>query len=102
MQNKEQRGIYEPFIDEKGAKIYEWQNTEKVRFRIIVDTIRKDRGEGDNCHSSTSAGVIITFYSDRNLKNTMKFKNPLVDNYYKKPNQIQEVSESNLHKRNRK
>lgn len=72
----------EPFIDDKGAKIYEWENTEKVRFRIIADTIRKNREEGDNCHSSLSADVIITFYSDRNLNKKMEFKNPKVAKHY--------------------
>lgn len=72
----------EPFIDDKGAKIYEWENTEKVRFRIIADTIRKNREEGDNCHSSLSADVIITFYSDRNLNKKMEFKNPKVTQHY--------------------
>lgn len=74
----------EPFIDDKGAKIYEWENAEKVRFRVIADTIRKDREEGDNCHSSLSADVIITFYSDRNLNKQMEFKNPQVAAHYKK------------------
>ena len=80
----------EPFIDENGARIYEWENAEKVRFRIIADSIRKDRGEGDNCHSSPSADVIITFYSDRNLNEKMLFKNPKVQGFYEK-------QESNTH-----
>ena len=29
----------EPFIDDKGAKIYEWENTEKTRFRAVVSKI---------------------------------------------------------------
>ena len=29
----------EPFIDDKGAKIYEWENTEKIRFRAVVSKI---------------------------------------------------------------
>lgn len=29
----------EPFIDDKGAKIYKWENTEKIRFRAVVSKI---------------------------------------------------------------
>lgn len=74
----------EPFIDTKGAKIYEWENAEKIRFRVIADTMRESKGEGDNCHSSPFADVIITFYSDRNLNKQMEFKNPQVAAHYKK------------------
>ena len=91
----------EPFIDDKGAKIYEWENTEKVRFRIIADTIRKNREEGDNCHSSLSADVIITFYSDRNLNKKMEFKNPKVAQHYASAaakTQLQASAKSKTHK----
>lgn len=55
----------EPFIDKNGAKVYEWQNDNSVRFRVITD---KYKGEGhSNTPLSPFADVIITFYSDRNL-----------------------------------
>lgn len=81
-----------PFVDEKGAKIYEWEN-EGVRFRVITDTKKSDKSPCDNCtatHTLTNQGtnatsiadVIITFYSDRNLSKKMEFKNPKVEQYY--------------------
>lgn len=70
----------ESFIDVEGnkqAKIYEWENNKGVRFRAVVDKIRR---ESDNCRSisfddikreglpktplSPSDNVIISFYSD--------------------------------------
>ncbi|PAF42178.1 hypothetical protein [Helicobacter sp. 11S03491-1] len=69
----------EPFIDSKGAKIYEWENDKRVRFRAIVD---KQKG-GPQLPLSPSDDVIITFYSDRNLNERMEFKNPSVNDYYK-------------------
>lgn len=77
------KNFKEPFIDEKSAKIYEWENKEKIRFRVIADTIRKSKREGDNCHSTPFTNAIITFYSDRNLSQRMEFKNPKVKEYYK-------------------
>ena len=76
----------EPFIDDKGAKIYEWENDDKTRFRIVSDR-RADMSPCDNCtatHTLTNQGTnatsiaetIITFYSDRNLNQKMEFKNP--------------------------
>ncbi|BAM12651.1 hypothetical protein HCN_1452 [Helicobacter cinaedi PAGU611] len=59
------KNFSKPFIDEKGAKIYEWENKEGIRFRTIVDRID---GQG---HTSTtfhpSNEQIISFYSDRNF-----------------------------------
>ncbi|MGI0405899.1 hypothetical protein ACRE1U_01050 [Helicobacter himalayensis] len=72
----------EAFIDDRGAKVYEWENDDKTRFRIVADTIRENKGEGDNCHSTPFASAIISFYSDRNLNEKMKFKNPKVAEYY--------------------
>lgn len=68
-----------PFIDNNGAKIYEWENNKNVRFRAIVD---KQKG-GPQLPLSPSTEQIITFYSDRNLKR-MIFKNKEVEEYYKK------------------
>lgn len=83
----------EPFVDDKGAKIYEWENPQKVRFRVIADK-KSGISPCDNCtatHTLTNQGtnatsiadVIITFYSDRNVKQ-MEFKNPKVKAYYEK------------------
>ena len=69
----------EPFIDKKGGHIYEWEDKDGVRFRLVINDI-KDKNGGSGIHSaitSTSANDdIITFYSDRNLKEPMKFENP--------------------------
>ena len=85
------KNFKEPFIDEKGAKIYEWENKENIRFRVITDKISEDnlkkiteeyqRG-GTQLPLSPSDEQIITFYSDRNLSQRMEFKNPRVKEYY--------------------
>nr|WP_306809779.1 hypothetical protein [Campylobacter upsaliensis] len=81
----------EPFIDEKGAKIYEWENDENVRFRVVVDKIPQGHLEqlgeeyqrgGSQPPLSPSDEIIITFYSDRNLNEKMEFKNPKVKEFY--------------------
>ena len=83
----------EPFIDDKGAKIYEWENAKGVRFRVVAATKKADMGPCDNCtatHTLTNQGTnatsiaptIITFYSDRNLNERMEFKNPKVAQHY--------------------
>ena len=82
----------EPFIEKEGGrKIYEWQNDEDVRFRVVVDKIR---GEGLDVPLSSSKDVIITYYSDRNATNKMLYKNPKVQDYYAK--QQTQASESTL------
>ncbi|EPA4341462.1 hypothetical protein ACQ3ZU_001086, partial [Campylobacter upsaliensis] len=70
---------YEPFIEKQKsgqeARIYEWENKEGIRFRLIS----KIQGGGTTANSHlVSAEEIITFYSDRNLKEKMNFKNPLL------------------------
>ena len=60
----------EPFIDSNGARIYEWEK-DNVRFRVVVN----DVADMDS-NPTTATEEIITFYSDRNLKNPMQFKNP--------------------------
>ena len=68
-----------PFVNKKNARIYEWEDKDGVRFRLVINDI-KDKNGGSGIHSaitSTSANDdIITFYSDRNLKEPMKFENP--------------------------
>ena len=65
----------EPFIEtnDKGMKsrIYEWEKN-NTRFRIVAG-IRAKEG---NIAPFPLADEIITFYSDRNLKEKMNFKNP--------------------------
>ena len=69
----------EPFINDRKARLYEWEDKDGVRFRLVINDI-KDKNGGSGIHSaitSTSANNdIITFYSDRNLKEPMKFENP--------------------------
>ncbi|PAF46763.1 hypothetical protein BKH41_08620 [Helicobacter sp. 12S02232-10] len=67
----------EPFIDHKGGKIYEWENQEKIRFRVVVGRV----GSGTDLPTYTHE-QIITFYSDRNFNEAMQFKNPLVAKHY--------------------
>ena len=60
----------EPFIDSNGARLYEWER-DGVRFRAVVNDI----ADMDS-NPTTAMEEIITFYSDRNLKEPMRFKNP--------------------------
>ncbi|WP_276882890.1 hypothetical protein [Campylobacter cuniculorum] len=102
----------EPFIDiegNKSAKLFEWENEENIRFRAVTDMNHKivTKGEG---HSNTPLSpfdeIIITFYSDRNFKERMEFKNPLVKEYYKtkdinstqENNQTHQTKNSNKYK----
>ena len=64
----------EPFIDKNGARLYEWENKEGVRFRVVINDI----ADMDS-NPTTATEEIITFYSDRNLKERMKFKNFTLD-----------------------
>ncbi|EAJ1621983.1 hypothetical protein CT510_04835 [Campylobacter upsaliensis] len=100
----------EPFIDEKGAKIYEWENDENVRFRAVVDKIPQGHLEqlgeeyqrgGSQPPLSPSDEIIITFYSDRNLNEKMEFKNPKVKEFYEnkeKSKNSQNISKLRLKK----
>lgn len=46
------------------ARIYKWENDKGVRFRLVINDI------ADMDYNPTTAiEQIITFYSDRNLKN---------------------------------
>ncbi|EAK4147243.1 hypothetical protein CYI61_06235 [Campylobacter upsaliensis] len=74
----------EPYKDSNDARVYEWENNESVRFRIVTDTNYKlIKGEGhSNTPLSPSDEIIITFYSDRNLNKQMEFKNSKVAKYY--------------------
>lgn len=88
----------EPFIDKNGAKVYEWQNDNGVRFRVITD---KYKGEGhSNTPLSPFADVIITFYSDRNLNKQMEFKNPRVEAYYHQQSQEKPLQKPIQEKKN--
>lgn len=81
----------EPFIDVRNAKIYEWENEDGIRFRAVVDSpkrkdIQRELG-GPQLPLPPTQDAIITFYSDRNLKqhkgyDKMQFKNPQVEQYY--------------------
>ena len=86
----------EPFIDGNNAKIFEWENNEKVRFRVVTDTNKNSEVVKREGHSNTPLSpfdeIIITFYSDRNLNQKMIFKNPKVEKYFS--NQEQKVLEN--------
>ena len=86
----------EPFVNKKNARIYEWEDDKGVRFKLVVSN-KKGEGRGlplgksqdvssitNDLRPATKKGLspsgslddIITFYSDRNLKEPMKFENP--------------------------
>ena len=86
----------EPFVNKKNARIYEWEDDKGVRFKLVVSN-KNGEGRGlpldksqdvssitNDLHPATKKGLspsgslnnIITFYSDRNLKEPMKFENP--------------------------
>ena len=76
-------------MESNGSIIYEWQNDNEVRFRVVIDKIKvkdvqkKNEGEGHSSTPLSSPGKsIITFYSDRNLNARMVFKNPAVREFY--------------------
>ncbi|RDU61858.1 hypothetical protein [Helicobacter sp. MIT 14-3879] len=71
----------EPYLEDvsKDGKVFEWENERGVRFRVATDKLK---GEGLIPPLSPSDEIIITFYSDRNLKERMTFKNPRVEQYY--------------------
>ena len=68
----------EPFVENLNnglkSRIYEWENTEGVRFRLVVKDEKSLVG-GTTPNSQQSFNEIITFYSDRNQAQ-MQFKNP--------------------------
>lgn len=81
----------EAFLDEKEAKIYEWQDKKGTRFRVVIDKIskrylenleKKYQERGLQLPLTSLDEIIITFYSDRNLNERMLFKNPKVKAYY--------------------
>ena len=68
----------EPFIDKDGSRIYEWREN-GVNFRVVSSDSASGRGANSPITSTTSTEDIITFYSDRNLKDKMIFKNPALN-----------------------
>ena len=83
----------EPFIDKKGGHIYEWEDKDGVRFRAVIGQAKRESDDRSITSTlkptdeATKSGItpnsslyssndIITFYSDRNLKEPMKFENP--------------------------
>lgn len=70
----------EPFIDKDGARLYEWQDEQGVNFRLVA----RDKVSGADTLPTSANEEIITFYSNRNLKDStnFKFKNPSVAKSY--------------------
>ena len=83
----------EPFIDKMGGHIYEWEDKDGVRFRAVIGQAKRESDDRSITSTlkptdeATKSGIIpnsslyssndiITFYSDRNLKEPMKFENP--------------------------
>ena len=83
----------EPFIDKRGGHIYEWEDKDGVRFRAVIGQTKRESDDRSITSTlkptdeATKSGIIpnsslyssndiITFYSDRNLKEAMKFENP--------------------------
>lgn len=90
----------QPFKDKNNASIYEWQDKNGVRFRVVSDKNHSmiSKGEG---HSNTPLSpfdeTIITFYSDRNINQRMEFKNPLVKAHYELIEKQQQILKENKH-----
>lgn len=84
----------EPFIDNNGARIYEWENREGVRFRVVVDSSRRDATTAE-LPQPTATDDIITFYSDRNLNEPMNFKNPKLNQLEWKGQEIKQAAYNN-------
>ena len=84
----------EPYLEDlnKNGKVYEWENSEGVRFRLATD---KTKWEGLIPPLSPSDETIITFYSDRNLNERMEFKNPNVAKYYASRESTKDNKETN-------
>ena len=81
----------EPFIEKEGGrKIYEWENKEGIRFRVVTDSLSQKGLDkvfqmgGSQLPLSPFENTIITYYSDRNATNKMLYKNPKVQDYYAK------------------
>ena len=66
----------EPFVNKKNARIYEWEDDKGVRFRLVVGNETAGTPYTDELPQPAVSNNIITFYSDRNLKEPMKFENP--------------------------
>ena len=83
----------EPFIDKRGGHTYEWEDKDGVRFRAVIGQAKRESDDRSITSTlkptdeATKSGIIpnsslyssndiITFYSDRNLKEPMKFENP--------------------------
>ena len=84
----------EPYLEDlnKNGKVYEWENSEGVRFRLATD---KTKWEGLIPPLSPSDETIITFYSDRNLNERMEFKNPNVAKDYASRESTKDNKETN-------
>lgn len=78
-----------PFEDSYTGRVYEWQDENGVKFRLVVKNL-KEVGSG-NSNLPSANEEIITFCSNRNLKDDTKkhisqkewFKNPAVAERYK-------------------
>ena len=83
----------EPYVNERGARLYEWEDKNGIRFRVVVENKAAGTSyttELSQPAASNVAGTsqrpnylnlqhindIITFYSDRNLNERMEFENP--------------------------
>ena len=87
----------EPFIDKNGARIYEWENSDGVRFRAVVGDIQS-KAPTTAVGSENGLALrerIITFYSDRNLKEPMNFKNPNLNQLEWKGQEIKQAAYNN-------
>ena len=66
----------EPFINDRKARLYEWEDDKGVRFRLVVGNETAGTPYTDELPQPAVSNDIITFYSDRNLKEPMEFENP--------------------------
>ena len=71
-----------PFIDKRGARIYEWFNKEGDKFRVVVDNQRAGTTAAGTTASVPADEEIITYFSDRFTKKGMNFYNERVQKAY--------------------
>jgi hypothetical protein len=68
----------EPFINKRNARIYEWEDKNGVRFRLVVSNKTAGTSYTTELPRPAVSDEIITFYSDRNLNEKMTFENPIL------------------------
>lgn len=105
----------EPYVNERGARLYEWEDKNGIRFRVVVENKAAGTSyttELSQPAASNVAGTsqrpnylnlqhindIITFYSDRNLNERMEFENPKLKEVTTDETNIQNLKDERVSK----